>query len=130
MQTNLELYKHATHFLRDTRFEFATPKTQAWLERHIEAWAEFVRVCQSAEAKGMDHWSARAAMDVVRYKLFDKRRKQFSFSNSMTPFMGRLYNHIYCSHRPDFLRTRPLTKTASPFNALTERLNSLDKKAA
>lgn len=106
-----QLHKHALHFLRDRRFEFATPKLLAWLENHMEAWEEFVRVCQAAQAKGMTSWSARAAMDVVRYRLFDRRRKPFRFSNSVTPFMGRLFNHIYCSRGPDFLVTRPLTKT-------------------
>lgn len=109
MDRRLAVAKHATHFIRDNRCdEWVSDKFLAWLDTNLDNWNKFVEVCNSARKRGYTKWSARAAMDVVRWELGGTDKVKFS--NSITPEMGRLYNHLYCKGEA-FLRVRPLSKT-------------------
>lgn len=98
--------KHATHFIRDNKCdEWQSPKFLAWLDNNMTHWNKFCEVVDEARRRGYTKWSARAAMDVVRWE----SKTEVKFSNSITPEMGRLYNHLYCRGEA-FLTTRPLSK--------------------
>ena len=87
--------KHATHFIRDNRCdEWVGEKFLQWLEGHMEHWNQVCAVIDDARKRGMKNWSARAAVDVVRWQTAGTKNP-IRISNSLTPEFGRLWNHLY-----------------------------------
>jgi hypothetical protein len=55
-------------------------------------WSEFVRVCDDVRKSGMKRWSARAAMEVIRYENVVKRgNAAFKVNNNQQAALARAY---------------------------------------
>jgi hypothetical protein len=105
--------RDASYFVRDIKegSAWASPKFLNWLEKHMHIWDAFCAVAHEAKAKGYTKFSARAAVHIMRFKLFDELKGEAVCSNNMTPYLGRLYNHMYARDgEGDFITTRPLAK--------------------
>lgn len=103
----------AHYFIRDIREgpAIAPPKFLNWLETHMHIWDAFVAICFEARDKGYTKFSARTAVHILRYRLFDEVKGEAKCSNNMTPYMGRLFNYMHTREgEGPFITTRPVKK--------------------
>lgn len=105
--------RDASYFVRDIKAstDWATPKFVGWLEKNMHIWDAYCAVVEEARKKGYSSFSSRTAVHILRFRLFNKLKGSAKVDNSMTPYLGRLYNHLY-ARDGDFITTRPLSVKA------------------
>jgi hypothetical protein len=58
----------------------------------------FCRICNALRMRGVDHYSARTVIDVVRFWhdiSVDKGDSEFKIANAHSPYYARLYHHLF-----------------------------------
>lgn len=104
--------RDAQYFLRDIKaMPLYPPKFLKWLENNMPIWDAFCEVIRDAKKKGYEKFSARAAVHILRWRLYDKFENGAKIPNDFTPYMGRLFNFMYCTHdETGFITTRPTSR--------------------
>ena len=75
-----------------------------FLAENWDVWIAFYWLARKAHTDGMDHWSARGVMHVLRWKTAARESSgKFKINNKWSGMMARLYN---LSVGTDFFRTR------------------------
>jgi hypothetical protein len=58
----------------------------------MDCWKEFVRVCDEVRKSGMERWSARAAIEIIRYENVIKQgNRDFKINNVWQKDLSRAY---------------------------------------
>ena len=68
-----------------------------WLAENRHIYRKFVALALQAKDRGMEHWSARAVIQVMRWRMQIRERgdAQFKINNNYTPGLARLAMQQY-----------------------------------